>query len=102
MEDASTTGGTECEFIDLTNFASITTSLDTSGGLLEASKLAYPGGRDVSGLGNAVYWAPVVDGLWVDLGNGRTFMILILAADMTTRDYLPIAQALAQLAISRL
>jgi hypothetical protein len=101
-------GGTEdtgCTFngdFNKGNFTSVVIDTDPNN-TIAAAKVDFTDGHDVTGLGHAAYWSPSVTELWVDAGGNRTLQVQLVLFDISNgQDYLPAAQALAKLALSRL
>jgi hypothetical protein len=75
--------------------------LDEPGGDLSGPKLAFSGGQDVAGIGDAAYWSPGVTVLWFIRG-GNVYAIQLILFGEDDGDPLAIAQQLAQVALGRL
>ena len=70
---------------------------------ISGARRDFADGCTVTGLGNDAWWSPSITELWVDLGNGGTLQVQIIPIGSPfDQDYLPIAQTLAKLALSRL
>jgi hypothetical protein len=84
------------------NFTAVVIGTDFSN-TVQAARIEFQDGHDVSGLGHAAYWSPSLTELWVDLGGNRTLQVQLVLFDVSNgQDYLPVAQGLAQIALSRL
>ena len=70
-------------------------------GDLTSPKAGYPGGQDVSGVGDSAYWSPDADALWFMRG-GQTYALQFVLFGDDDGDALAIAQQLAQAALARL
>jgi hypothetical protein len=96
------TNDTDCTYDgdgSLNNFTSVVIGTDPNY-TIAAAKADFNDGHDVSGIGHAAYWSPSLPELWVELGGNRTFQIQLVQFDLGP-DYLPVALALARIAISR-
>jgi hypothetical protein len=102
---AGVTEDTGCTFngdFNRGNFTSVVIDTDPTN-TIAAAKVEFTDGHDVTGLGHAAYWSPSVTELWVDAGGNRTLQVQLVLFDISNgQDYLPAAQALAKLALSRL
>jgi hypothetical protein len=76
-------------------------SVRTETGDFTGPKAAFPGGQDITGVGDAAYWAPSVTSLWFSRAGQMYVVQLILFSD-EDGDPLQIAQGLAQLLLSNL
>jgi hypothetical protein len=97
--------GPDCDFVGDSaqgNEMTIVVSTDNQNNISGARR-DFADGHTVTGLGNDAWWSPSITELWVDLGGGRTLQVQIVPIDSPIdQDFLPIAQTLAKLAISRL
>ena len=100
-----TDDGTDCTFNgddSQNNFSSVVIGADPDNSVA-AAKAEFTDGHDVSGMGVPAYWSPSVTELWLDLAGHRPLQVqLVFFDDGTGQDFLPLAQSLARIAISRL
>lgn len=75
--------------------------LESAGTDLSGPKVAFSGGQDIAGVGDAAYWAPSVTVMWF-VHRGNTYAIQFVLFGEDDGDALAIAQQLAQAAIPRL
>lgn len=78
-----------------------TLAFRTETGDLTGPKAGFPGGQDLSGIGDSAYWAPGATVLWFMRG-GQTYALQFVLFGEDDGDALAIAQQLAQAALARL
>lgn len=70
-------------------------------GDLSGPHAAFPGGQDLSGLGESAYWSPDAEALWFTRA-GQTYTLQLVLFGDDDGDELAIAQQLVQAALARL